>query len=364
MKLPDLGYDDHFESAFGEVSGNGMVPARVTAEHRGKYSLSTGDGDMPGEPAGRLRYCAESREDLPSVGDWVTATVLDGGDRAVIHHVLPRRTEIKRKEAGNRYDGQVIAANVDTVFIVQGLDGDFNIRRLERYLVLALESGADPVVLLSKSDLCTGAGLKEKSELAEKVSAGFPVHSFSSLAGDGLDGVRRHMEPGKTVCFIGSSGAGKSTLINDLAGKELLATASVRDWDSKGRHTTAARQMLFLPDGCIVIDTPGMREIGLLDASSAPDTVFPEIAERARECRYGDCTHTSEPGCAVLEALEAGEIDERRYQSYLKLRREAHHSASKHDLGLSLKKKRREKKFAKMVRDFDRHDVKRRFDKY
>ncbi|MCD6308696.1 MAG: ribosome small subunit-dependent GTPase A, partial [Candidatus Latescibacteria bacterium] len=289
MNLADLGYDAHFESAFGEVCGFGMVPARVTAEHRGKYSLRTVDGDMPGEPTGRLRYCTESREDFPAVGDWVTATVLDGGDRAVIHHVLPRRTEIRRKEAGNRYAGQVIAGNVDTVFIIQGLDGDFNIRRLERYLILALESGAGPVVLLSKSDLCSCAELKEKSELAEKVSAGFPVHSFSSLAGDGLDGVRRYVEPGKTVCFIGSSGAGKSTLINALAGEELLATASVRNGDSKGRHTTAARQMLFLPGGGIVIDTPGMREIGLLDESSASDAVFPEIAERAPECRYSDC---------------------------------------------------------------------------
>ncbi len=363
MELKHYGYDAFFEEAFEEQAGDGMSPGRVTAEHRGAYTIVADVGEMPAEPTGKLRYFSDSREDLPAVGDWVLATVLDGGKHAVIHGVLPRRTALVRKEAGVGYGGQVIAANVDRVFIVQGLDGDFNPRRIERYLVLVREGGAAPVVLMSKSDLLSPEELSEKLPQVERSAGDCPVIAFSAVSGEGIPDIRRILAQGTTVCFVGSSGAGKSTLINALAGKEILATAEVRAHDSRGRHTTTSRQMLLLPEGGIVIDTPGMREVGLISADGSSDSVFPDIAKLAESCRFADCSHTSEPGCAVIGAIEAGELDESRFESYHKLRREAFHAAAKHDVSLGQKKKKREKKFARLVRSIEKTD-KRRFEKY
>jgi len=276
--MKSLGYTDTVAAHARPFLEQGFSIARVIEENRGSYRIKTATHEMPAEISGKLRFTAESREDLPAVGDWVAVSTFDDNTRAVIHAVLPRKTLIARKAAGERTEKQIIAANVDIIFIVQGLDHNFNPRRLERYLVVAHESGATPVVLLSKADLLSPQELQVRKQEAAAVSAGAQVIAYSAATGDGLDEIKRLITEGVTVCLIGSSGVGKSTLINTLAGEELLETGSVREDDSRGRHTTVRRQMVFLPGGGILIDTPGMRELGLWHAESSLDVTFPEIA--------------------------------------------------------------------------------------
>lgn len=312
--LAALGWTDELEAAFTPYVERGFRPARVVAEHRGGFYVRSDLGDRLAHARGRLRD-DEIWGGMPAVGDWVV--VCDApGERFAIEALLPRRTKVSRKTPWLKAEEHVLVANVDTVLLVSGLDADYNSRRLERYLVAAWDSGADPVVVLTKLDVLDDPG---KIVEAEAVAVGVPVLAVSNVTGEGIDAVRALLRPARTFVLLGSSGTGKSTLANRLAGREVMATGGLRN-DGRGRHTTRHRQLLVLPDGAILVDTPGLRELQVWEGDV--DSAFADIAELAAECKFNDCSHSSEPGCAVREALESETLDAGRWASYLKLQRE------------------------------------------
>ncbi len=324
----------------------GFEVALVIAEHKGSFIVRDGPVELPAEVTGKIMFTASGREDYPVVGDWVAIQKFDDNSGAVIHHVLPRTSCLARKAAGNRPDIQLIAANVRTVFIMQSLDNDFNLRRLERYIVAVRESGAEPVVLLSKEDLISDADKAEHIEAIRRIAPDISVYSYSSRTGSGMDEVGSRVSSGGISCFVGSSGVGKSTLVNKLAGEEILATREVREKDSRGRHATSVRQMIFLKNGGVVIDTPGMREFGIVESESGLQEAFSDIYELAESCRFPGCTHRHEPDCAVRAAVDSGELDAKRFANFIKLTREnAYYSRTK------LEQRQREKKFGKMCKE-------------
>jgi ribosome biogenesis GTPase / thiamine phosphate phosphatase len=314
LTLNDLGWNEFFADAFRPYEQDNLIPARVVARHHGPCELLTELGRLGGIPAGKL-----GEDELPAVGDWVAVRKLDGENKAVIEAVLPRRTSFTRKEAWRRTVAQVVAANVDTVFIVTAFGGDLNPRRLERYLTAAWDSGSAPVIVANKLDLADDA----YAELAavETVAMGVPVVAVSASTSEGLDELQPHLTPGTTVALLGSSGVGKSTLVNRLAGRELLETGEIRS-DGRGRHTTTHRELVPLPSGALLIDTPGMRELQLWADEEVLDTTFGEIADFAAACRFSDCSHEQEPGCAIKAALADGSLPADRWTSYRKLQRE------------------------------------------
>jgi ribosome biogenesis GTPase len=346
--LTALGWSAFFERAFEPYRERGHFAGRVVLEERGAYRLYTEQGEVNARVRGKLRFDSESAADFPAVGDWVSVATRERDGVAQIHAVLPRRSKFSRKAAGANTEEQVVAANVDTVFLVQGLDHDFNLRRLERYIVAAFESNAAPVVVLSKADLCED--VEEKVSAAEVVSPGTPVHAISSVSGLGLETLEQYIQPGVTVAFLGSSGAGKSTLINRIVGEEIQKTAEVREHDSRGRHTTTHRELLVLETGGLLIDTPGMRELQLWDAGSSLGEAFSDVESIAATCYFTNCRHQNEPGCAVREALSDGTLDADRYESYVKLERELEYLDSRMDERLNLKRKNREKKLHRAYR--------------
>lgn len=312
--LAALGWTDELEAAFTPYVERGFIPARVVAEHRGGYYVRSELGDRLAQARGRLRD-DELWGGMPAVGDWVV--VCDApGDGFAIEALLPRRTKVSRKTPWLKAEEHILVANIDTVVLVTGLDQDFNPRRLERYLTAAWDSGADPVIVLTKLDVCDDPG---KVAEAESVAVGVPVHPVSNVTGEGIDAVRQLLEPAKTFVLLGSSGTGKSTLANRLAGRTVMETGDLRN-DGRGRHTTRHRQLLVMPGGAILIDTPGLRELQIWEGDI--DSAFADIAELASQCRFNDCAHSTEPDCAVREALETGELDEGRWANYVKLQRE------------------------------------------
>ncbi|HVO09661.1 MAG TPA: ribosome small subunit-dependent GTPase A [Vicinamibacteria bacterium] len=318
--LEALGFTPAQARAFAPLEADGLRPGRVVAGHTPRLSrVATASGEVMAELAGRLRHQANSPLDLPAVGDWVALRERPGGG-AVIEAVLPRRTAFVRRAAGERSLPQVLAANVDTVFLVMGLDADFNPRRLERALVLAWESGAEPVVLLNKADLNPEAEAR-RAEI-ERLVAGVPVLVTSAKQGQGLPALARWLSPGRTVALLGSSGVGKSTIVNRLLGREKQKTQEVRETDRRGRHTTSHRELVPLPGGALLVDTPGLREIQLWSEGSGLRTAFFDLQEIAGGCRFSDCGHGSEPGCAVRAAVAEGRLDPLRLDSFLKLQAE------------------------------------------
>ena len=346
--LDALGWDDRLEEAFGTYAAQGLIPARVAAEHRGAYVVRGDAGELRAGVRGRLRDGALLAGGLPAVGDWV-AVLQQPGDRAVVEAVLPRRTAVVRKTAGLESDQQVLVANVDTLFLVSDLAHDLNARRLERYLALAYESGAEPVVVLTKLDLCDDP---TAILTAEAVAIGVPVLAVSNVTGEGLDDVERHLSPGRTAALIGSSGVGKSTLINRLAGEELFAIGDVRR-DGRGRHTTRHRELVVLPGGALLVDTPGLRELQLWDGDL--DGAFGDVLAFAERCRFSDCAHDREPGCGIRAAIESGELEPARFASYRKLQRELAAIDARRDRRIGAERKRRWRQRARESRQARRH---------
>ena len=346
LDLTSFGWSGEVSDAFAVHAAAGLEPGRVVAEDRGSYVVQTGGGERRASVTGRYRF--EAGNDpaaYPAVGDWVAVDSREDG--ASVHAILPRRTSVLRHAPGLRTVAQVVAANVDVVFVVASLNQDLNLRRLERYLAFAWESGASPIVVLSKADLTedlAGALLA-----VESVAVGVPIITVSAVDGRGIDELRSHIEPGATVAFVGSSGVGKSTLVNTLAGDELAAVREIREDDGRGRHTTSRRQLHRMPDGGLILDTPGMRELGLWDADAGLERSFADIDALASTCRFSDCRHDGEPGCSVAAAIADGDLDAGRFSGWRKLEREARHLERRVDHLARDQERRRWKAISKSV---------------
>ncbi|MET0624910.1 MAG: ribosome small subunit-dependent GTPase A [Pyrinomonadaceae bacterium] len=324
--LETYGWDETFASAFAPLAAEGFEAGRVFLQHNRALMLYTATGELQAETTGRLRFHARGAEDLPAVGDWVAFRRVSEEEKAKIHEILPRRSKFSRRAAGSETAEQIVAANVDTVFLVTGLDHDYNPRRVERYLIMAWESGAEPVVVLNKADLIEE--VEERRREMESVAPGVPVLALSAKRGVGVEQLMPYVERGRTVALMGSSGTGKSTITNRLLGAEVQRTQEVRVADARGRHTTTHRELFVLPGRGLVLDTPGMRELQLLVSERGLRETFEEIEEAAALCRFTDCRHEGEPGCAVREALEEGRLDPQRYQNYRKMQAEMRHAAT------------------------------------
>ena len=344
--LGALGWSAHFEEAFAPYEGDGFVPARVAVQHRGAYVVCAETGELSAEPTGRLHH-ETGPGGLPVAGDWVAIRVHEDGSGATIHAVLPRRTSISRKAAWLATEEQVLGANIDVVFLVAGLDGDLNPRRLERYLATVWNSGAEPVVVLSKADLCDDVDAALASVAG--VAIGVPVHVASGLTGEGVDELRAYLTGNRTVALLGSSGVGKSTLINRLRGEDVQAVAEVRN-DGRGRHTTTTRELVQLPGGGLLLDTPGIRELQLWDVNEGFGTTFDDVESLAAECHFNDCSHDGEPGCAIQSALVDGSLERERYASYTKLQRELRALAIKQDKRLQADERKARRRFGRARR--------------
>jgi ribosome biogenesis GTPase len=345
-----LGWNPKLEASFEPHARAGRVPARVITEHPGMYRVQTPQGERLAVPGGKLRHAAAGRADLPAVGDWVALELPADGNAAVMA-VLPRASKFSRLAAGGGGE-QIVAANVDTVLLVAAANRDFNLRRLERYVGLAWASGAQPVVVLSKADLAEDVDALVAA--AQAVAPGVPVLAVGALAGIGLEALAPYTLPGKTLALLGSSGAGKSTLLNTLAGAERLATGAARAGDDRGRHTTTHRELVCLPNGSMVIDTPGMRELGVWDAEEGLGRAFEDVEVLVGACRFADCHHGAEPGCAVRAAVADGTLAEARLESYLKLQREQAYQARREDKRLELAERQRWKQITKQMRGFSK----------
>lgn len=346
MKLEDLGYNDLLEKARIESGLSGFEIGRIVSEHKERYVVKTEKGEFEAEITGNLRFSAQRREDFPAVGDWVALTVYDDGF-SFIHKIIPRFSVISRQAVGQFGEIQIIATNIDYALLVQAADRDFNINRLERYLTICNASRVSPIIVLTKIDLIDE---DQTSVIVEHIKArikNVPVIALSNESQNGFDTMHTLIEKGKTYCMLGSSGAGKSTLTNNLSGKDMMRTDTISLNTQKGRHVTSHRELVVLENGGILIDNPGMREVGIADSASGLEITFDTIIGLSTQCRFKDCTHTNETGCAVLEAVENGQIDKASYQNYLKMEREKAHFETS-----IAEKRKKDKEFGKIMKNY------------
>jgi ribosome biogenesis GTPase len=346
--LKKFGWRDSFERAFQPFRAGGFQAGRVSTEYGEQYQVLTAAGEIEAEITGKLRYSVDSVAELPKVGDWVVLTLFENEGKGIIHEVLPRETSLSRKAAGQQVEEQVVATNLDSIFIIQALDQGFDLRRLEQYLAIVWESGAAPVIVLNKSDLVDDIQAKRAQVTA--IAPDVTIVQTSTITGHGLEGLAALLKPAATYAFVGSSGAGKSSLINRLAGEETFKTAPVRGDQSKGRHPGNRRQLELLPGGALLIDTSGMRELPPWQAKQGRDDNFSDIVELADQCRFPDCTHTHEKGCAVLRAVKDGTLSRGRYKNYLKMTRELAGTGQKPNQWSHLEAKRKEKELQRARR--------------
>lgn len=353
MTLEDLGYNDRLEKLRKENNLKEFEIGRVISEHKERYIVKTEKGEFEAEITGNLRFAAKSREDFPAVGDWVAITIHDS-DFSIIHSVLPRFSVISRQEVGKFGEKQIIATNIDYALLVQAADRDFNINRLERYLTICNSSRVSPIIVLTKIDLIDE---HQTSVLLEQIKTrirNVPIIAISNESQDGYDQIKAIIEKGKTYCMLGSSGVGKSTLLNNLSGKSIMRTDTISHSTSKGKHVTSHRELIILENGGILVDNPGMREVGIADSAGGLEITFDKIVSLAQDCKFKDCTHTNETGCAVIDAVEKGEIDRASYDNYLKLEREKAHFESS-----VAERRKKDKEFGKMVKNYKK-DIKRK----
>lgn len=354
MSLRELGFDQWFHEQLTERDVHESEIARITRVDRGRYLIHDGQKEIQAEMMGKFLHAAESSENIPCIGDWVSVEYHNEGTMAMIRDRLPRKTFLRRKTSGKMIEIQMLAANIDTAFIMQSCDRDFNLRRMERYLVMVKEGNIEPIILLSKSDLVADADLEEMISMIRQNRIESRIMAFSNNTGNGLEAIHQALEKSKTYCLLGSSGVGKTTLLNKFIGKEIFETNPVRTKDSRGRHTTAYRQLIVLDNGALLIDTPGLRELGMIGVNSSIDESFSEIMELAAGCRFNDCSHIHEAGCAIRTAIKNGELEEERYQNYLKLKKEsAYHQMS------YVEKRHKDKEFGRMVKSIMKHKKKR-----
>ncbi|OGS45925.1 MAG: ribosome small subunit-dependent GTPase A [Elusimicrobia bacterium RIFOXYD2_FULL_34_15] len=360
MDLKDLGWNEFFEKHFNEIKTKEIFPARVVKAQREIYWIYSNLGEFKAEISGKFRLNAKSSGNFPVVGDWAIARLSPEGNFAIIEGILPRFSKFSRKEAGNITEEQILVANIDIVFLVNGLDGDYNLRRIERYLALAWDSSAKLVILLNKTDVCSD--IQKKIAEVESISAGFPVHTLSARNFSGIEILNKYIKKGITIAFIGSSGVGKSTIINCLLGEERLKVGAVRESDSHGRHITTHRELIILPGGGIVIDNPGLRELQMWKNEDTLENTFSDLESLADNCRFRDCKHIDEPGCAVRSAIEKGDLDPKRFQSYIKLKKELRYLATrKEKIKSNNEKLVTKKKISKLSKQIQKHKRKYEF---
>jgi ribosome biogenesis GTPase len=344
-ELDNLGYSDWFQSRLDVDKAAAHGIARVASVHKDRYIITVGHGDISAELSGNFLYSANAASDFPTTGDWVYADLYDNDTHAIIHDVIPRKTLLKRKTAGQLVDFQLIAANIDVAFIVQSADYNFNLRRLERYLVMVNESGINPVILLSKCDLISNSEVDEIKKSILTIAPHSAFIAFSNLSGENIATIKTSLIPGHTYCLLGSSGVGKTTLLNSVVGNEQFETQSVSKKQNKGRHTTTKRELIQIDNGAMLIDTPGMRELGNISANTGINETFSDVLDLSQNCKFNNCSHTNEKGCAILSAINDGTLLSERYKSYLKMKNEL----AFNDMSYSEKRKK-DKNFGKMVK--------------
>lgn len=343
--LESIGYSDWFKSRVDEESIAAHGIARIVSVHKDSYTVTKGEEEIFAELSGNLLYSSASASDHPTTGDWVYADFYDDDTHAIIYGVFPRKTLLKRKTAGKLIDFQLIAANIDVAFIIQSLNDNFNLRRLERYLVMVNESRIKPIILLSKSDLLTKEEIIEIKQKVLGIAPQTTVMEFSNLNRENIDSIISSLKSESTYCLLGSSGVGKTTLLNSIIGNEKYETQPVSKIHSKGKHTTTSRQLVLLESGAMIIDTPGMRELGSMSVDDGLDETFSEILEISKTCKFADCSHTNEKGCSILAAIKAGDLSEQRYQNYLKMKKESEFYQMSY-----LEKRKKDKNFGKLIK--------------
>ena len=353
MEIIDLGYEQWFVEKYHEMNILDCRPARVSAVYRDNYHIINEIGEVNGELSGKYLFSVESSTDYPCVGDWVLAQYINNDSLAIIHKIFPRKSYLRRKAAGKKIDYQMIAANVDVAFIVQSCDVDFNLRRIERYLLMINDGNIEPIIILTKSDLVSTEKLNDMIENVKMHNNNYVVVPISNVTGDGLEHLKGQLTSNKTYCLIGSSGVGKTTLINRLIGKHMFETKTVRESDARGRHTTSHRQLVILGQGSMIIDTPGMRELASIGVHTAIRDSFPDIEDLSIHCMFSNCSHGIEKGCAVTNSVLAGDLSEERLQSYKKLKDESEYYEMSY-----MEKREKDRKFGRFIANWKKQNKK------